>query len=201
MSDDDIIWLWHAAVQLKRNDMEANLYFMLQTDSVASKLDKTTSYCNPHVNCGSIWVYHDDVIGASPQHRLRPQQSLGCNRNANSQMTLYSVEQQDVLLTCSPQDVSQIDEIEAQLLLAVPIAERQRLVTETTLLQEGRQIFQRWSDQFRPSHLNSTSDIYVYVLGQKDLPEKAAGVIQYVGPLPSFSGTWFGVKLAPVSSF
>lgn len=201
--------------------MEPTLYFLLQVDSVASQLEKASTYSTVYVTSGSVWVCRDDgPLLSSPQTlRLRgqPQQqqqphSLPAGVNgrgsgstaaaaaAPRQMTVSSFENQDVVLTCSSQSLIQLDETEAKLLVAVSVDDRQRVFRETNLLRDGCQILQRWKDQFRVPHRNSAADdIYVYVLGQKDIPDRAAGVIQYVGPLPSHNGIWFGVKLVSVS--
>lgn len=198
--------------------MEPTLYFLLQVDSVASKLEKASTYSTVYVTSGSVWVCRDDgPLLSSPQSlRLRSQpqqqpQSLPAGVNgrgsgpnaaaaAPRQMTVSSFENQDVVLTCSSQNLIQLDETEARLLVAVSVDDRQRVFRETSLLRDGCQILQRWKDQFRVPHRNNAADdIYVYVLGQKDMPDRAAGTIQYVGSLPSHNGTWFGVKLVSVS--
>ena len=175
--------------------MESPVYFMLLRDAFAKKFDKVNSYCSVFVSCGSLWVL--DKEGADVDRTVHSQ--LHNTISIVNQITLHSCELIDVSLSCCLSDVVQINEMEFQLLLAISsCSERKRVLTETELVQDGCQIYQRYAEQLRSSQRCAQSEVYVYVLDQRGLPERAAGVVQYIGPLPSSSGIWFGVKLALV---
>jgi len=103
---------------------------------------------------------------------------------------------------------------ELQLLLAIPSrTQRYRAAVDTGTFKDIAKVCQRWLDvlsrhTFERSGVGGggvapvvAEDVYVYLLDLKGLPDKAVGMVQYIGALPSCSGLWFGVRLAPVCAF
>lgn len=185
--------------------MDTNAYFMLLTDTPQSRtLDKNSRNLTSSaglVERGSLWKA---VVADRTDSYSLP----SVPASTDSDITVFSCEQDGMSLICSVNDLERLNKTEFMLLLAVSSrSHRYRLAVDKAWdFKDIVRVSQRWIEtassvrqaSYRTGAQAAVEDVYVYLLGQKGLPERAAGKVQYIGPLPSLVGLWFGVVLASV---
>ena len=182
------------------------MYFALKCDCVANRIESASdAYAKPArpfpprsvrltVRAGSLWQRTDGLT--APDDTYEPIAAV--IRNSPT-VALRSCEQENVRLTCSPNELHRLNsEIECQLLLAVESEDdRLRLIEadDGNQLKVGRQIWASWKEQQQGRGHPGTENVRVFVYG------KICGSVRYVGHLSGRIGLWFGVELLTVSSF
>jgi len=181
--------------------MEA-VYYILKRASVASKIDRGGSSCQPSrpvniaVSAGSLWQQTYESSSATSQSDALYESVAA--RNSCTAVSLRSCETDDVQMKCWPHEIHRLNgDAERQLLEAVDTAERLRLVeTDAGVgqLRDGCRMLATWNDEGSSiAALEPTVLVY-------GLARTAAGLVRYVGRLSGRNGVWFGVELSPVSN-
>jgi len=183
------------------------VYFALKCDNIANRAEGvsdvygksikhvSTRSVSLTVRAGSLWQRSDGLSSGDDTY-----EPISVARTSTT-ITLLSCEQENVRLTCSPNDLYRLNsEIECQLLLAVDVEDDRLKLIEIDdgyQLNVGRQIWAAWKDQLQGRGYrvpNIGDEIKVFVYG------KLCGNVRFVGHLAGRVGLWFGIELISVST-
>ena len=150
---------------------ESDRKYILLCDRVGENIERNILSLGLSTKNVPIQVLKGEILVALPEEN-QPHDS--------HKVALTGVERKSVRLECPTSELARVSHEEADLLLGISSAlERHNIFHERNRLDAGKKI-------------QETTKVYVKVKG---LPRDVPGVVWYKGPLPTASGTMFGVEL------
>lgn len=145
--------------------------FILLHDRVGDNIERSILSLGLSTKSVPLQVLRGEILVAVPEEN-QPYDS--------HKIALTGVERKSIRLECPTSEIARVSHEEADLLLGISSAiERYEIYLERNRLEAGKKI-------------KEATKVYVKVKG---LPKDVPGVVWYKGPLPTASGTMFGVEL------